>query len=112
MTREAPTPPPIRDEITDVAAFDTWLESYRARLAAEGVDDAERAAGMNAVNPKYVLRNHLLQTAIERSQVGDDSEVLRLFDLLQRPFEEQPEHASYADAPPDWARHISVSCSS
>ena len=112
VTREGAAPPPIRDEITDVAAFDTWLESYRARLGSEGVDDAERAAGMNAVNPKYVLRNHLLQTAIERSQAGDDSEVVRLFDLLQRPFDEHPEHALYADAPPDWARHISVSCSS
>ena len=30
--------------------------------------DAERALRMNAVNPKYVLRNHLAETAIERAR--------------------------------------------
>ena len=104
--------PPIRDEITDVAAFDGWLASYRARLRSEGGDDADRATRMNAVNPKYILRNHLLQTAIEQSEHGIDDEVDRLFRLLTRPFDEQPEFESYAAQPPDWAREISVSCSS
>ena len=104
--------PAIRDEITDVAAFDEWLASYRARLRSEGEDDAARAAGMNRVNPKYVLRNHLLQTAIEQAEHGVDSEVGRLFELLSRPFDEQPDLESYAAQPPDWARELSVSCSS
>lgn len=111
MRLEDPAPG-IRDEITDVAAFDAWLANYQARLAVENLDGAVRAAQMNAVNPKYVLRNHLVQTAIEKSQAGDDSEVSRLFDLLQRPFDEQPEMERYAEAPPEDARHIRVSCSS
>ncbi|MGQ0619323.1 MAG: protein adenylyltransferase SelO [Panacagrimonas sp.] len=110
-TREG-APPAIRDEITDVAAFDAWMVDYRARLSVEHLEDGSRVARMNAVNPKYVLRNHLVQVAIGKSQAGDDSEVARLFDLLQRPFDEQPEMESYASAPPDWAQHISVSCSS
>ncbi|THD01569.1 hypothetical protein B1810_18820 [Panacagrimonas perspica] len=104
--------PAIRDEITDVAAFDAWLSSYRARLQAESTDDAARAVRMNRVNPKYVLRNHLLQAAIEQSEHGIDTEVDRLFQLLSRPFDEQPEFESYAAQPPEWARAISVSCSS
>ena len=104
--------PPIRDEITDVAAFDAWLITYRARLRSENLDQAERRAQMHAVNPKYVLRNHLVQIAIQQAQEGDPSEVDRLFQLLSRPFDEQPEHESYAAAPPGWARQISVSCSS
>jgi uncharacterized protein YdiU (UPF0061 family) len=104
--------PAVRDEITDVAAFDAWLADYRARLRGENSDDAERAARMNAANPKYVLRNHLLQTAIERAQQGDVSEVARLFGILRKPFDEQPEFESYNALPPDWARQISVSCSS
>ncbi|MGQ0701251.1 MAG: protein adenylyltransferase SelO [Panacagrimonas sp.] len=106
------TAPAIRDEITDVAAFDAWLADYRTRLQAEAQDDGARAAQMNAVNPKYVLRNHLVQIAIERATAGDDSEVERLFRLLSRPFDEQPDFESYADAPPAWAQEISVSCSS
>lgn len=104
--------PAVRDEITDVAAFDNWLIDYRARLVAENSDDADRAVCMNAVNAKYVLRNHLVQTAIERAESGDISEVERLFRLLQEPFDEQPEFESYAALPPDWAKQISVSCSS
>ena len=71
-----------------------------------------RAVRMNRVNPKFVLRNHLAQTAIERAQQGDFGEVTRLLQVLEHPFDEQPEHAAYADHPPAWARQIEVSCSS
>ena len=67
---------------------------------------------MNHVNPKFVLRNHLAQTAIERAQQGDFSEVARLLLILEHPFDELPEHAAYADHPPAWAQQIEVSCSS
>ena len=101
-----------RDEIVDLAAFDSWVVDYRSRLRGEQSDDAERAARMNAVNPKYVLRNHLVQAAITLAESGDASEVGRLFDVLQKPFDEQPEFEACAAEPPADARHIEVSCSS
>jgi uncharacterized protein YdiU (UPF0061 family) len=68
---------------------------------------------MDKVNPKYVLRNYLAQTAISKAeQERDFSEVDRLLALLSRPYDEQPEMESYAAPPPEWARHIEVSCSS
>lgn len=67
---------------------------------------------MRAVNPRYILRNYLAQQAIERAEAGDFSEVKRLLKVLERPFDEQPEHAELADLPPAWAAEISVSCSS
>ena len=60
-----------RDVFIDREAFDAWALRYRARLAWENSDDGERAARMNRVNPKFVLRNHLAQTAIEAAQQGD-----------------------------------------
>jgi uncharacterized protein YdiU (UPF0061 family) len=102
----------VRDEIADVAAFDAWVADYRARLRSEQSDDVERAARMNAVNPKYVLRNHLAQRAIEVAQTGDASEIELLMTLLRRPFDEHPAHETYAAEPPASARHIEVSCSS
>jgi uncharacterized protein YdiU (UPF0061 family) len=89
-----------------------WQQRYRARLAVEPLARDVRRANKRAVNPKYILRNHLAQVAIERAQAGDFSEIARLHDLLARPFEEQSGHESYAAAPPEWAREISVSCSS
>jgi len=35
-----------------------------------------------------------------------------LHELLRRPYDEQPDKSRYAALPPDWARHIEVSCSS
>jgi uncharacterized protein YdiU (UPF0061 family) len=102
----------VRDMFLDREAFDAWAAQYRQRLLAENSDDAARAAAMNRVNPKFVLRNHLAQHAIHRSEQGDDGEVRRLLAILERPFDEQPEHEAYADFPPDWAQHIEVSCSS
>ena len=101
-----------RDVFVDREAFDAWALRYRARLATENSKDDERAVRMNRTNPKFILRNHLAQTAIERAQQGDFSEVEHLLQVLERPFDEQPEHAAYADHPPAWAQQIEVSCSS
>ncbi|RQP23721.1 protein adenylyltransferase SelO [Piscinibacter terrae] len=103
---------PVRDLFVDREAFDAWAAQYRTRLAAENSIDAERALAMDRTNPKFILRNHLAQEAIHKAEQGDFSETARLLKVLQRPFDEQPEHAADADFPPDWAQHIEVSCSS
>jgi uncharacterized protein YdiU (UPF0061 family) len=102
-----------RDLMVDRAAFDAWAARYTARLAAESDNDTERQACMNGVNPKFVLRNHLAQVAIDKAtQQRDFSEIDRLLALLQHPFDEQPAFEAYAAPPPDWAKGIEVSCSS
>lgn len=102
----------LRDLFLDRAAFDAWALRYRTRLLAEASDDAERAARMNRVNPKFVLRNHLAEVAIRQARAGDFGETARLLAVLERPFDEQPGQEAYADFPPDWAQHLEVSCSS
>nr|WP_254699905.1 YdiU family protein [Trinickia violacea] len=103
---------PARDLFLDRAAFDLWANDYRARLSEETRDDTARREAMNRVNPKYVLRNHLAETAIRRAKEKDFSEVERLAAVLRRPFDEQPEYEAYAALPPDWAGSLEVSCSS
>jgi len=107
---------PLRDLFIDRAAFDGWAVQYRARLRAEASVDAPRAARMNGVNPKYILRKHLAEVAI-RAARGDDgpvdfSELQRLLGVLRNPCDEQPEAERYAHAPPDWAASLHLSCSS
>jgi uncharacterized protein YdiU (UPF0061 family) len=103
---------PVRDLFLDRTAFDAWAADYRKRLQAEPPDDAERAAAMNRVNPKYVLRNHLAEQAIRAAQEKDFTETERLLAILAQPFDEQPEYEAYAGLPPDWAMSLEVSCSS
>lgn len=107
---------PVRDLIADRAAFDAWAGAYRARLRRESSIDAERAARMNRVNPKYVLRNYLAEIAIRKAR-GDEGprdfgEVARLLEVLQRPYDEQPEFDDYARLPPEWSAGLHLSCSS
>jgi uncharacterized protein YdiU (UPF0061 family) len=102
----------LLDLFIDRQAVAAWLRDWRLRLAAEGSVDAVRRQAMQAVNPKYILRNYLAQIAIEKAQNKDFSEVAKLLKILQRPFDEQPEHESYASLPPDWATGLEVSCSS
>ena len=102
----------VRDLFLDREGFDAWAQRYNARLQAEHSQDAERAERMRRVNPAYVLRNHMAETAIQRARQGDFSEVARLQRLLQHPFDEQPGAQADADFPPSWAASISVSCSS
>ncbi len=102
----------IRDLFVDREGFNAWAARYRARLLQENSVDVERLVRMNAVNPKFVLRNHLAETAIRAAKAGDFGEIARLQTILARPFDEQPEHDAYAAMPPDWATTLSVSCSS
>ena len=102
----------VRDCFIDREAFDAWAARYTARLLAENSVDAERAVRMKRCNPKFVLRNHLAETAIERAREGDFNEVQRLLNVLQHPFDEQPEHEADAGFPPAWAQTLEISCSS
>ncbi|WP_373975039.1 YdiU family protein [Chitinibacter sp. SCUT-21] len=101
----------LRDLFLAREHFDDWLERYQRRLN-DGLSDKARSQAMLAVNPKYVLRNHLAQIAIEKAQHGDFSEIECLHHCLMRPFDEQTEFEAYAAAPPSWASELSVSCSS
>ena len=102
----------LREHFLNRERFDAWAVRYRARLRGEGSRDPDRLVRMNRVNPKYVLRNYLAQTAIEKAQQKDFSEIDRLVHLLQDPFSDQPGMDAYAAPPPNWGKHLSVSCSS
>ena len=51
------------------------------RLQADGRTDAERRALQDAVNPKFVPRQHLLQYAVEGAEVGDSTELNALMQV-------------------------------
>jgi len=103
---------PLRDFFLDREAFSRWAKRYADRLCREKSNDEERSSRMNLVNPKYVLRNYLAQQAIEKAQQKNFSEIDRLLTLLQNPYSDQPGMDAYAVPPPNWGKHLSVSCSS
>jgi len=101
---------------SDQQAWMEWLKRYTQRVYQEAIDPLERRQSMQRTNPKYVLRNHLAQRAIEASEGGDTSLIERLLDVMRRPYDEQPEHEELARKRPEWARYkpgcSTLSCSS
>jgi uncharacterized protein YdiU (UPF0061 family) len=108
--QETPAWAPVRDLFLDARAWTDWQQRYTARLGTQ--DRAQTGAAMLRVNPKYVLRNHLGETAIRLAQGGDFSEVDNLLAILRHPFDEHPDSEHRAGFPPDWACDIAISCSS
>ena len=96
----------------DLAGFDAWATDYLQRTAAEGSSEDDRRARMHAANPKYILRNYLAQQVIEAAEAGDYGPVRELHQVLARPFDEQPGFERYAQRPPEWGKHLEISCSS
>jgi uncharacterized protein YdiU (UPF0061 family) len=93
-----------------------WLDQYAARVAIERIGDAERRSRMDAINPRYVPRNYLVQEVIEATERGDRAALPELLDVLRRPYDDQPGRERFAAKRPEWARHkpgcSMLSCSS
>jgi len=93
-----------------------WLRAYGQRLQQDKLSNAARQQRMNAVNPKFVLRNYLAQLAIDKADTGDFSMIGQLLDALRHPYAEQPQYEAFAEKRPDWAKNRAgcsmLSCSS
>ena len=105
-------PEPFLALFNDREAAQGWLDRYRQRIEHQAWDDGDRIKSMQRANPLYVLRNHLAQGAIDAAAKGDVREIDTLLMLLRNPYEEHAGYEKYAQAAPDWAEQLEVSCSS
>ncbi len=87
-----------------------WFEKYSIRINEEVISDLERKQQMDKVNPKYVLRNYMAQLCIDDADKGDYGLLNELFEMLQKPYDEQPNFQKWFAKRPDWARD-KVGCS-
>lgn len=103
----------FRDHALDIQAFDLWWQYYQSVLV-ELTDSqkCDRKKTMLSCNPKFILRNYLAQEAIDAANAGDYSYVQTLHGVLKYPFDEHPDYDHLAKSPPEWGKHLSISCSS
>ncbi|MGO4434264.1 YdiU family protein [Paenarthrobacter sp. RAF9] len=84
---------PARGMVLDLPAFDAWLVRWRAL-----VPDAD---AMDAVNPVYIPRNHVVEEALAAATAGDIGPTEDLLEALASPYEERPGLDKYAAPAPD-----------
>lgn len=81
-----------------------WLARWLARL---GPQAAMRAAAMDAVNPRFIPRNHTVQAALDAATNGDLAPFERLLGVLEAPFDAHSGAEDLASPPsPDAPRCV------
>ena len=89
-----------------------WLDIYDECLKNNTSSTQERHVKMQTCNPKYVLKNYVLQEAIDLAHQDDFSLVNDLLKLAQNPYDEHPEFERYAGPTPLKYTNLKLSCSS
>lgn len=98
--------------VIDRQPLQKWLKKYDARLEKEQLSPQQRHHKMQKINPKYVLKNHILQEAIEAAESGDYTMVDELLVVAHDPFSEHPKLEHLCKIAPLEAKNIRLSCSS
>ena len=89
---------PTRSLFTEPEPFDSWTTRW---LALVGDDRTAVAEGMDATNPIYIPRNHVVEEVLTAASWGDVQAFDDLLDAVTRPFEQRPGLERYAQpAPP------------
>ncbi len=83
----------LRSLLAEPAAADAWLARWRER----GAHDAAR---LRTVNPRIVPRNQRVEEALASATEGDLAPFEQLLAALQKPFDDAPELAPYAEPAP------------
>jgi len=95
---------------SDVAM--SWIKSYQERHNKESKSIAKKISLMNAINPKYILRNYMAQEVIEAAENSDFSAAETLIKVITSPYDELEQYEHFANRSPDWAKNLEISCSS
>jgi len=110
----------LKQKFKDPQALDSWLSMYVRLIEREDPSLNTRTEKMNLINPKFILRNYLLQDATDKAlKESDFSEVERLRILLEDPYKDRPELFSkygiesehYAAETPPPSIEMQLSCS-
>ena len=90
----------------------SWSQKFKERHDIEIADIDSRITKMNEMNPKFILRNYMLQNAIDQAEEGSYKEIDILMKLITKPYEENLEYERYSEESPEWAKSLGLSCSS
>jgi serine/tyrosine/threonine adenylyltransferase len=111
LTAENPDEEPrMRELFAQSADIGSWLSDWRSAMARDPGPLAARLAGMRAANPAFIPRNHRVQAALEAAEAGDYQPFRILLEVLQHPFDAQPQRSEYSQPPAPSERVLQTFC--
>jgi uncharacterized protein YdiU (UPF0061 family) len=95
---------------TFIEKWRSWFSNYSQRLSKEALVFVTKKQQMDAVNPKYVLRNYISQMVIEAAEKEDYSLLDEVYNMIKKPYDNKEQFNKWFVKRPEWARH-KVGCS-
>ncbi|MCP4969320.1 MAG: YdiU family protein [Arcobacter sp.] len=89
-----------------------WFENYKNLIKKQNQDFTNMKKLMREVNPKYIIKNYMLQEAIEDAKNGNFKLVNDLLKIAQNPFLEHKDFERYSKPTPIEFSNLRLSCSS
>ena len=89
-----------------------WFNSYKKSCEEQNSSFEDRFKIMKKANPKYILKNYMIEEAIVLAHEQDFSLVNDLLDIAQNPFDEHRKYEKYAGSTPQEHSNLKLSCSS
>ncbi|CAD5113529.1 DgyrCDS2691 [Dimorphilus gyrociliatus] len=74
----------------DLIMWKEWVSNYRERLKSETVSSEERSILMKNINPRFILKNYILQRVIEETEKGNYDDVNTVLELISHPYDDYP----------------------
>jgi uncharacterized protein YdiU (UPF0061 family) len=102
----------LYDIAMDPLVVDKWLKLYDVRLDKENKSSKQRNNEMLQVNPKFVLKNYILEEIISNVYQGKFHKLEEVFKIIQNPYDEHKDYGYYAGDTPEHYKNIGLSCSS
>jgi len=102
--------PRLRESFPVTSNLEGWVREWQERLKKEPQPASERTARMRSVNPAFIPRNHRVEAALSAAESGDYAAFRELLQILQRPYEDQPEVAEYEQPPQPSQRVTQTFC--
>jgi serine/tyrosine/threonine adenylyltransferase len=103
---------PLYEVAMEPVILDEWLKIYDKRLQKEQVSQTKRKQSMLKVNPKYILKNYMLDMAIQKAKQKDFSMIDTLMYIARNPYDELPEYESFTGDIPEEYFGLNLTCSS
>lgn len=105
-----------KQSILDICTYrdyiSLWVDRYFKVIDNQNISKENIKIKMDKINPKYILKNYIIQEAINDANEDNFELLNEILIIGQNPFKEHTDFERYSKATPEQFSNIKLSCSS